>query len=487
MRIGIDIDNVIANFDDVLLKAYLKQDKKFRNTGIINDKVYFRKGMFDWTKEEELTFYKKNIETWVRQLQPLEDSKEIIDQLKKEGHQIILISKRDTDDYAQPEEMTKEWLKRYDIYYDRLITRSNDKLQACIDNQIDIMIEDNCKICRQLVEGHIQTFCMVNRYTDKSIPNLEYVRNWKEIYQKIQDRNKQEEQEKFKVIIDTDTYNEIDDQFALCYLLSSPEKLDVQAITIAPYFHEGDLSVEEGQEKSYQEVEKICNFFRFPVKEKVYKGSTDFMKNGYKIESNAVKKMIEVAEKNEKTYILAIGAITNVAIAIKKAPQIIPKIEVIWLGGNSLFYEHNREFNFKQDIEAVKYVFQSKVKLTIMPTKNVASQLTTSIYEIEHYLKGKNTFYDYLCEHFYNDGYHGITPRRVIWDISVIAYMLHPEWFMVKEVSCPEVQKDGTYRLTQGKHTIKMIENLKPNDIYVDFFDRLMQVGKENKENELVE
>lgn len=125
MRIGIDIDNVIANFDDVLLKAYLKQDKKFRNTGIINDKVYFRKGMFDWTKEEELTFYKKNIETWVRQLQPLEDSKEIIDQLKKEGHQIILISKRDTDDYAQPEEMTKEWLKRYDIYYRKTGCTSN--------------------------------------------------------------------------------------------------------------------------------------------------------------------------------------------------------------------------------------------------------------------------------------------------------------------------------------------------------------------------
>lgn len=53
MRIGIDIDNVIANFDDVLLKAYLKQDKELRNTGIVNDKVYFRKGMFDWTTQEE--------------------------------------------------------------------------------------------------------------------------------------------------------------------------------------------------------------------------------------------------------------------------------------------------------------------------------------------------------------------------------------------------------------------------------------------------
>lgn len=53
MRIGIDIDNVISNFDDTLLKEYLKHDKELRNTGIINENPeYLRKGMFDWTEEE---------------------------------------------------------------------------------------------------------------------------------------------------------------------------------------------------------------------------------------------------------------------------------------------------------------------------------------------------------------------------------------------------------------------------------------------------
>lgn len=41
MRIGIDIDNCISNFDDVLLEKYIKHDKKLRNTGIINDKPYY--------------------------------------------------------------------------------------------------------------------------------------------------------------------------------------------------------------------------------------------------------------------------------------------------------------------------------------------------------------------------------------------------------------------------------------------------------------
>ena len=57
MRIGIDIDNVISNFNEELLKAYIVHDKELRNTGIINKNAeYIRNGMFDWTDEEEKNF-----------------------------------------------------------------------------------------------------------------------------------------------------------------------------------------------------------------------------------------------------------------------------------------------------------------------------------------------------------------------------------------------------------------------------------------------
>ena len=61
MRIGIDIDNCLANFDDVLLQTYLEHDKTLRNTGIINENAeYLRRGMFDWTADEEQSFYPTN-------------------------------------------------------------------------------------------------------------------------------------------------------------------------------------------------------------------------------------------------------------------------------------------------------------------------------------------------------------------------------------------------------------------------------------------
>ena len=46
MKIGIDIDNVISNFNDTLLTEYLLHDKELRNSGIINKNAdYIRKGM----------------------------------------------------------------------------------------------------------------------------------------------------------------------------------------------------------------------------------------------------------------------------------------------------------------------------------------------------------------------------------------------------------------------------------------------------------
>ena len=84
MRIGIDIDNVISNFNDILLKEFLKHDKELRNKGIINKHPdYITRGMFDWTENEINEFYNSNIERIAKSLEPIEGAKEYIDKLKK--------------------------------------------------------------------------------------------------------------------------------------------------------------------------------------------------------------------------------------------------------------------------------------------------------------------------------------------------------------------------------------------------------------------
>ena len=477
MRIGIDIDNCISNFDDTLLKEYLKHDKELRNTGIINENPeYLRKGMFDWTEEEEESFYHANIENFAKNLKPLKDSSYYIKKLKSDGHEIYIITGRNNGEYTNPQELTEKWLNKYDIIYDKLIlTNAYDKhakTVVCLENNIDLMIDDSIKISLDLISNGIKVYTMNTRYNQKE-QTLDKVSEWKEIYERISKLNKKEENQKVNVILDTDIYNECDDQFALSYLLKSQDKFNIEAITVAPYHHDNNLSIEEGTEKSYHEIIKICNWLKFDWTDKVFKGSTDYIINGYQEENDAVNKIIEIANKNDKTYILAIGAITNVALALKKEPKLIDKMEVVWLGGHSFLKKDNKEFNFRQDIQAVRTVFESKVKLTIIPCKNVASNLRMSIYEIEHFLKGKSELCDYLCQRFHKDGVHGNQERRVIWDISVIAYMINKKWFETEEVSCPNINDDTSYERTENNHKITVVNDLNVDKIYTDLFEKL--------------
>lgn len=146
---------------------------------------------------------------------------------------------------------------------------------------------------------------------EEDFKEIERVNSWRKIYAKISELYSKNEIKKVNVILDTDTYNECDDQFAFSYLLKSQGRFNIKAITIAPYHPDNGISIEEGQEKSYNEVLKICNWLNFETKNKVFKGSIDYIQNGYYENNDAVNKIIEIAKKNEKTYILAIGAITN--------------------------------------------------------------------------------------------------------------------------------------------------------------------------------
>lgn len=473
MKIGVDIDNVLSNFNEVLLTDYINHDKELRNNGIINKDVYIRK-MFDWTEDEENQYYKENIERLASLLQPIKDCSKYIKVLREKGYYIYIISGRNNGEYSDPYKMTIEWLEKYNIEYDKLILtnayNSEEKAKVCRENNISIMIDDSTRILTEVDKYGIKALLMDTPYNIEKGNNLTRVQNWKEIYEYIINYKK----EKINVILDTDTYNECDDQFALSYMIKSQDIFNIEAITVAPYSHkERNETVISGREKSYNEILKICNWLEFDTTNKVFKGAEDYICNGYKQDNEAVNKIIEIALKNNKTYIMAIGAITNVALAIKKEPKIIDKIEVIWLGGHSLLQDNNLEFNFKQDVNAVRIVFESKVKLTIIPCKNVASNLRTSIYELNHYLKDKSELCNYLIDRFYNDGYHGIQERRVIWDISVIAYLINKDWFTSNEISCPNIKDDTSYELTTNNHKITMINNIDVNKVYADLFKKL--------------
>ena len=80
------------------------------------------------------------------------------------------------------------------------------------------------------------------------------------------------------VVLDTDTFNEVDDQFALSYLLASQEKLKVQALYAAPFFNEKSSSPEDGMLKSYEEILRLLKLCHAQeLEDRVFQGSRGYL------------------------------------------------------------------------------------------------------------------------------------------------------------------------------------------------------------------
>ena len=80
------------------------------------------------------------------------------------------------------------------------------------------------------------------------------------------------------VVLDTDTYNEIDDQFAVAYLLRMPERVRVCGLTAAPFLNARSTSPADGMEKSYTELRRILTLAgRDDLSERTFRGSERFL------------------------------------------------------------------------------------------------------------------------------------------------------------------------------------------------------------------
>ncbi len=291
---------------------------------------------------------------------------------------------------------------------------------------------------------------------------------------------------KVQVVIDTDTYNEIDDQYAVLYALLSPDRMDVEAIYAAPYLNDRSTSPADGMEKSYQEILRLLKFLGRDSSGMVFRGSDRFMASAAKpVESPAMRDLIAKAMKPRTgpLYVLTIGCPVNVSSAILAEPKIKEKIVVVWLGGTTHEWPSAREFNLQQDLHASRVLFDSGVPLVQIPTKNVSEHLRTTLPEMELWLKGKSRVCDYLYEQFV-DYYKAHTKgkpqpypwSKVIWDISTVAWVINPQWLPAALVPSPVLTDDFKWRKQPGRHTIRVATNALRDPVFYDLFTKLAKV-----------
>ena len=174
---------------------------------------------------------------------------------------------------------------------------------------------------------------------------------------------------KMSVILDTDTNNELDDQHAIAYLLCSGNNFNVEGITVNATYNGGNI------DQQYAEAERIVKLLGEADKIPILKGAEgnfeaikDQLDNPEFDGNKAVNFIIEQAKKHksEKLVLIAVGKLTNVALAVKKEPSITDNIRLVWLGSN---YPESGEYNLENDIPSMNYLLQTNIPFEIVTVR----------------------------------------------------------------------------------------------------------------------
>jgi purine nucleosidase len=284
---------------------------------------------------------------------------------------------------------------------------------------------------------------------------------------------------KVDIVLDTDTYNEVDDQFALVYALRSIERLNVKSIYAAPFLNVRSKSPSDGMEKSYDEILRVLGKMKYQAPSGfVKKGSRRYLRSvSTPCENDATYDLIEKAmSADDILYVVAIGALTNVASAILLEPQILGKIVVVWLGGHAFGWPDTAEFNLKQDVLAANVVFDSRVPLVLLPCRGVVSHLSTTVAELSKFIEKSSPIGAYLTQLVRDYEGDKIAHSKVIWDVAAVAYLVNPEWIYTRVMSSPRVSSNLTWDFDETRHSLKYAYGVNRDAIFADLFEKISRV-----------
>ena len=287
--------------------------------------------------------------------------------------------------------------------------------------------------------------------------------------------------QKIRVVLDTDFNNEIDDFFALTWLLLQRDKIEIEGIYAAPFSFrhrlmellqayslmnsgydnltstEKDLiatykgqikAIEglgidpvsladpgqhvaltpgEGMETSYIELLEFTQLFG-EINIPILRGADRYTENGCPVRSDAVQHLINLARDNssgEPIYVIGLACATNLASALLLAPDIKDKVVFVWTAGypTNVTSLKNGSFNLEQDLFASQVLFSSGVPLVYIPGFYIGQQLTLSQADMEAWFRPSGAIGEALYSRYMNNPlftWYGINPENLfgrVWTI----------------------------------------------------------------------
>jgi len=302
-------------------------------------------------------------------------------------------------------------------------------------------------------------------------------------------------QQKPRIIFDTDANNELDDQHAMAYLLFNQSVFDVEGVTVNATRSGGDINMQ------FAEAERIMKLTKQDGKMPLYKGAnrafadirshvTESTFDG----SDAVNFIITAAKRDDKRplILLAVGKLTNVALAIEKDSTIASKVRIVWLGSN---YPDPGEYNQDNDTIAMNYLLNKNVPFEMVTVRygksTGTSAVTATKKEIEQKMPGLgpridppitgrhggtfSTFGDYSVNLFEHIDYHDTTMSRALFDMVAVAIIKDPTWGQTKKIPAPVLVNNAWVERPNNPRSMTVWENFNKENIMRDFYETMQR------------
>lgn len=297
------------------------------------------------------------------------------------------------------------------------------------------------------------------------------------------------EAKKIPVIFDTDANNELDDQHALAYLLFNGGTFDVRAITVNATSNGGDIT------QHLAEAARVMRLCKADGRIPLLKGANGNFEtieptlqaqnyDGYEAVDFIIREAMR--ERDQKLVLIPVGKLTNIALALKKAPAIKDKIRIVWLGSN---YPEPGEYNQVNDEPALRYILDQAVPFEMVLVRygkqSGSDAVRVTMEDIQANLphcglvadsvEGRHghsftCFGDYSVDLFSHAQMHGTPPSRALFDLVAVAITKNANWGVPRQIPAPDLVEGKWKERLANSRKITLWENFDRGAIIGDFY-----------------
>ena len=277
-----------------------------------------------------------------------------------------------------------------------------------------------------------------------------------------------QESKRIRVLIDTDAACEADDPYAIAHALLTPRFI-VRGIMAEQFGAPGSV------EKSYDAIKhllKLMHMEDVPVA----MGAQPLASPDDAPACEAADMIIREALRDDEhpLFVLCQGALSNVAAALNRCPEIIGRFTCIWIGG-AAYPQGGWEFNSVNDYHAANRVFSSGLEVWQVPSETYTC-MQIGYAELERRVRPCGEVGRYLFQQLVE---HGMTAQWVtgeswvIGDQPAVGLALNPGCGRYYTRPAPLFGEGGAYVDCPDNPLIRVYNRIDPRYIFEDLISKL--------------